>query len=409
MNVLRVEKGTIYMRFIFAGLIILCASVYLTAQADTVRLVNGSFEGQPMASRTPYGWVDCGFKGETPPDIQPSGTFMVTREAYEGNTYLGMVVRDNDTWERVSQRLTTPIQAGTCYSFTIYLCRSSVYLSPDPSSSALQGRDIPQIKPKSYTQPAVLRLWGGSGYCSQRELLGETPTVENTNWQAYTLTFEPSQTHSYFELEAFYKTPTLLPYNGNLLIDHASPLVPVPCPGDPIAAHKPNQVEKKTSPQQIQVPKKQTQPAPPKPIESVEMAKIPTGPQEKIIKELDRKTIKEGQTIRIEKLYFKADSSSVEPDSYSVLEEIYHFLNENREVIVEIGGHTNGRPPHEFCDQLSAARAQAVADYLLSRGIDASRLQVKGYGKRNPIASNKTLEGRQKNQRVEIKILSLEG
>lgn len=382
----------------------------LNAQADTIKLTNPSFEGQPMASRTPYGWVDCGFKGETPPDIQPSGTFMVTREAQSGNTYLGMVVRDNDTWERVSQRLTTPIQAGTCYSFTIYLCRSGVYLSPDPSSSALQGRDVPQLKPKSYTQPAVLRVWGGSGYCSQKELLGETPTVDNTDWKAYTLILESQQTHSYFELEAFYKTPTLLPYNGNLLLDNAGSLVPVPCPDSKeVVTNTPAPSKSTVSDTPASPPAVNNQKKPPVAVDRQKDMVKSEGPKEKIIKELDRKTIKEGQVIRIEKLFFKADSSNIEPESYTVLEEIFHFLRDNKEVTVEIGGHTNGQPPHEFCDRLSQERAQAVADFLIGEGIDEKRLKVKGYGKRQPIATNKTLEGRQRNQRVEIKILSLEG
>lgn len=394
--------------YLFILTILISFSIQAFSQSDTIRLVNPSFEGQPMASRTPYGWVDCGFKGETPPDIQPSGTFMVTRQAYSGNTYLGMVVRDNDTWERVSQRLSSPIQAGKCYSFTIYLCRSGVYLSPDPNSSALQGRDVQQLKPKSYTQPAVLRVWGGSGYCSQRELLGETSTVENTNWQAYTLTFEPSQTHYYFELEAFYKTPTLLPYNGNLLIDNAGEIIEIPCPDEEqvndLVQEDPPIENEKTDPKQPE-PRIEKQEELEKPKEVVVNNEL----KKKIIKELDRKTIKEGQTIKIEKLYFKADSSRIEANSFEVLDEIYEFLNEHKDVTVEIGGHTNGQPPHEFCDKLSQERAQAVANYLIEQGINEDRLQVKGYGKRKPIATNKTLEGRRRNQRVEIKILSLAG
>lgn len=394
--------------YLFILTILISFSIQAFSQSDTIRLVNPSFEGQPMASRTPYGWVDCGFKGETPPDIQPSGTFMVTRQAYSGNTYLGMVVRDNDTWERVSQRLSSPIQAGKCYSFTIYLCRSGVYLSPDPNSSALQGRDVQQLKPKSYTQPAVLRVWGGSGYCSQRELLGETSTVENTNWQAYTLTFEPSQTHNYFELEAFYKTPTLLPYNGNLLIDNAGEIIEIPCPDEEqvndLVQEDPPIENEKTDPKQPE-PRIEKQEELEKPKEVVVNNEL----KKKIIKELDRKTIKEGQTIKIEKLYFKADSSRIEANSFEVLDEIYEFLNEHKDVTVEIGGHTNGQPPHEFCDKLSQERAQAVANYLIEQGINEDRLQVKGYGKRKPIATNKTLEGRRRNQRVEIKILSLAG
>ena len=269
------------------------------AQADSIYLTNPSFEGMPSASRTPYGWVDCGFKGETPPDIQPSGTFMVTREAQDGNTYLGMVVRDNDTYERVSQRLTRPIQAGTCYSFTISLCRSAVYLSPDPSSSALQGRDVQQLKPKSYTQPAVLRIWGGSGYCSQKELLGETPIVKNTDWESYTIILQPQQSHSYFELEAFYKTPTLVPYNGNLLLDNAGPLIPVPCPEEDAVVITTTPVQPPVS-SKPETPAQQKPQSPVKPnttTKTKEMVKN-DGTKEKIIKELDRKTIKEGQVIR---------------------------------------------------------------------------------------------------------------
>jgi len=78
----------------------------------------------------------------------------------------------------------------------------------------------------------------------------------------------------------------------------------------------------------------------------------------------------------------------------------------NPDVKVEIGGHTNSTPPSWFCDDLSQNRARSVAAYLKEKGIDEHRLQAKGYGKRLPLTSNKTKEGRVKNQRVEIKILS---
>ena len=77
--------------------------------------------------------------------------------------------------------------------------------------------------------------------------------------------------------------------------------------------------------------------------------------------------------------------------------------------MIEVGGHTNGIPPHEFCDKLSTARAKSVAQYLVDKGIPASRITYRGYGKRNPIASNATPEGREKNQRVEINIVKVNG
>ncbi|RMD97408.1 MAG: OmpA family protein, partial [Bacteroidetes bacterium] len=59
--------------------------------------------------------------------------------------------------------------------------------------------------------------------------------------------------------------------------------------------------------------------------------------------------------------------------------------------------------------KLSTERAKAVADYLILKGIDPERLKYKGYGKRQPIDTNRTAAGRKRNQRVEIKILSLNG
>ncbi|MBK8922192.1 MAG: OmpA family protein [Saprospirales bacterium] len=75
--------------------------------------------------------------------------------------------------------------------------------------------------------------------------------------------------------------------------------------------------------------------------------------------------------------------------------------------MIEIGGHTNSTPPDEFCDRLSTARAKSAADYLIAKGVDPKRVVYKGYGKRNPVASNTTADGRRMNQRVEIKILAL--
>ena len=127
----------------------------------------------------------------------------------------------------------------------------------------------------------------------------------------------------------------------------------------------------------------------------------------KQIPELTAATLQKGQTMRLEKLYFKADSSSIEPSSLPTMDELFEFLTENGSVAIEIGGHTNNIPSHEFCDRLSEERAKAVADYLVSKGIDPRRVLYKGYGKRKPKFTNKTKDGRRKNQRVEVKVLSI--
>ncbi len=128
---------------------------------------------------------------------------------------------------------------------------------------------------------------------------------------------------------------------------------------------------------------------------------------EKVLKSLDIATLTLGETIRVDKLYFTADSSTIQTTSYGVLEEIYQFLKDNSKVIIEIGGHTNSLPDDEYCDRLSTTRAKNVAQYLYDRGIPQTQISYRGYGKRQPIASNSTVDGRRKNQRVEIKIVSL--
>ena len=127
----------------------------------------------------------------------------------------------------------------------------------------------------------------------------------------------------------------------------------------------------------------------------------------KQIPALTAATLQKGQTMRLEKLYFKADSSSIEPSSLPTMDELFEFLTENGSVAIEIGGHTNNIPPHDFCDRLSNERAKAVADYLVAKGIDPRRVLYKGYGKRKPKFTNKTKDGRRKNQRVEVKVLSI--
>lgn len=369
------------------ALLAITAAGSLQAQDDEavpIVLRNPSFEGIPVEGgrNTRFsldGWADCGALGQTPPDIHPmknGGQFGVTRQPADGQSYLGMVVRQDETWELISQRLESTLLKGKCYEFTISLCRSEKYKSASSRDSSMEVE---------YTTPAKLRIWGGSGACNRLELLAESALITSYRWLQYNFLFKPSQNFNYIVLEAYYNTMTPFFYNGNVLVDNASAIIPVPCVvEEPEVAAEP-----------------EPKPAP--------VAEPPAPPKPKILEELDRSKLKEGQTIRIDQLYFAADSTAISPESFPVMNEIYDFLSANSEVVVEIGGHTNSTPSHEYCDKLSAARAKAVVDYLQGRGIPANRLQYKGYGKRNPVDTNKTAIGRKKNQRVEIKILSFNG
>lgn len=129
--------------------------------------------------------------------------------------------------------------------------------------------------------------------------------------------------------------------------------------------------------------------------------------KKKIIPELRKGRLSVNQVIRLDELYFDADSTVLNQDAMPILDEITYFLEQNPTITLEVGGHTNGVPPHEYCDALSSARAKSIATYIYSKGIAESRIKYKGYGKRKPIASNKTADGRKRNQRVELTILTL--
>ena len=117
--------------------------------------------------------------------------------------------------------------------------------------------------------------------------------------------------------------------------------------------------------------------------------------------------LKKGQKFKVENLYFMADSTSFTFTSNKTLSDLSNFLIQNKNIKVEIGGHTNGLPAHEFCDRLSLERAKSVYLFLISKGVSEKMLDFKGYGKREPVDDNSTENGRAKNQRVEIKIIEI--
>ncbi len=192
-------------------------SLYSFAQ-DEIFLENPSFEDFPKLGQTPKRWHNCGFSGESEVDIHPvdNGEFQVETCAVDSQTYLGMVTRDNDTWEAVGQRLSDSLKRGKTYSFNIFLAKSNSYLS----ASALDfSRDLDRIH---YINPIILKIWGGDGYCRKLELLAESPLITNTNWLNFNFNIKPETDIKYITFEAFYQTPILFPYCGNILLDGAS-------------------------------------------------------------------------------------------------------------------------------------------------------------------------------------------
>lgn len=113
-----------------------------------------------------------------------------------------------------------------------------------------------------------------------------------------------------------------------------------------------------------------------------------------------------GSTFILNDILFEFDKSTMLQQSYSDLMRLYILLRKHPHMRIEIRGHTDNKGTDSYNQRLSEKRAQAVANYLVEKGISERRIHYKGYGKSLPIDNNDTEEGRAKNRRVEFKILS---
>ena len=104
-------------------------------------------------------------------------------------------------------------------------------------------------------------------------------------------------------------------------------------------------------------------------------------------------------------LEFKTGSSVIAASSYNSLDRLVGLMKEKPNWKLLLEGHTDNTGSRSGNVRLSERRAGAVADYLFKRGIERNRLAVIGYGPDQPVASNATAEGRQKNRRVEMTIV----
>jgi OOP family OmpA-OmpF porin len=104
-------------------------------------------------------------------------------------------------------------------------------------------------------------------------------------------------------------------------------------------------------------------------------------------------------------VYFKTDSSKIETYFIEKLDQLAEVMQRNPGLRMGVYGHTDNVAGEEYNQKLSAKRANAVAQYLIGKGVAADRLTVEAYGLNQPAASNDTAEGRALNRRVELKQL----
>ena len=112
--------------------------------SQQVSMFNPSFEGEPQDAIMPIGWIGC--EDGTTPDLLP-GPWGVYNDAYDGQTFMGLIVRKNGTWECIGQRLPESLKADNCYFFKLMMASAKTY--------------------NGYNKPAVLRVWGGNERCEK--------------------------------------------------------------------------------------------------------------------------------------------------------------------------------------------------------------------------------------------------
>jgi outer membrane protein OmpA-like peptidoglycan-associated protein len=120
---------------------------------------------------------------------------------------------------------------------------------------------------------------------------------------------------------------------------------------------------------------------------------------------IDLEKIMLGNTVVLNNIFFDTDKYDLKDESKQELNKLLIFLKENRNIKIEISGHTDNIGDSKHNMILSENRAKSVCDYLISNSIDKSRLTYKGYGDTRPINDNNTKQNRAKNRRTEFKVI----
>lgn len=110
--------------------------------------------------------------------------------------------------------------------------------------------------------------------------------------------------------------------------------------------------------------------------------------------------------IALDGVTFEFNKARLRPDAQTILDDASETLKKYPDMKVEVAGHTDNIGDDAYNQRLSQERAAAVRDYFVEKQIPTDQMTVKGYGKADPVADNATEEGRERNRRVELRILN---
>jgi outer membrane protein OmpA-like peptidoglycan-associated protein len=115
--------------------------------------------------------------------------------------------------------------------------------------------------------------------------------------------------------------------------------------------------------------------------------------------------IEEGGSIVLKNIFFEFNKTALLPESFPELDKVVNFIVSNNINLIEISGHTDSDGSNSYNQKLSEGRAKSVVKYLISKGIQSSRMKAVGYGELKPIDTNYSDEGKARNRRVEFTLL----
>ena len=162
-------------------------------------LKNASFEGTAHDAVMPAHWMAC--KAGSTPDILP-GFWDVNLDPSDGETYVGLITREDKTYESIGQKIQT-LKKSQCFAFSVNLAHSNAYAG--------------------YNLPVRFRVWAGKSACKKDQLIGEVGIVGHEDWKTYDFSFVAEQDINFIIIEAYYVKGMLYDYRGNILVDKMTP------------------------------------------------------------------------------------------------------------------------------------------------------------------------------------------
>ena len=338
--------------------------------------MNGSWS-TPTRGTTDL-FCECGKKLKEVPEARVPDNPMGIQKANTGKCYAGIyALSHHDYREYLFTQLTAPLQGGKKYELNFYLSLS------DYSTLAVNQMGACFLKGKISSDNSGVITGVKPSYVNIRSQVGN----DTVDWHRITIEYTAKGGEQYlllgtFDITAIDYTGVRVPKGVPTRINQRAETdayyyiddVSLREYQEPPVAKWDTVVTPKTDTLSTSV--------------SVELAK----PQYEILEE----------PIVLKNVLFETNAAVLLPISFGELDFTAEHLRKNSDLKIQVNGYTDNTGDENKNLVLSEKRAKAVADYLVTKNIDAARISYKGYGSKNPIAFNNTEEGRKQNRRVEL-------